>query len=296
MTRQLAGSLQPLKERLEQYRQANEEFIIMHSGLSRYRALRAFIVEEPKRPSAPSQIFVYDAIVLRRVVQTAQRRKEESISKLKSDLNALSAEEKEGLKEDMVRHSDFLNNPFFYADLPDLLVDLNFKHYLQTIFTSVFNTKGERITSFSEVEPEEDEVVIAGEISGAEARGVVRKIASDKRLGNVFYTEYKHILEQPGAVPLHLENFAETKEFFEGLDPVIQQKTNVSPIKSHEQSIQAGPHIKLAKSLNKNPLRCKSPDRVIAVLPTLPQRYVIDKRNFKIPSLRYVPCASRYPR
>ena len=104
-------------------------------------------------------------------------------------------------------------------------------------------------------------------------------------------------------VPLQLENFSETQEFFEGMDPKLKYKCRVSPLKKSQhfrveveenygltEALLKGrasntKKIKFAKSLNTNPLR-KS--EVPSILPPLPQRLLLNKANFKLPQFRSV--------
>jgi len=302
----LTGKIQQWRNSLEKYKVENEEFIILNSGLSKYRNLRVFLISLPStnNNNRTAEIFVYDIIVPKKQTVTTLSKKAESIKQLKADLNVLSEQEKDELKDEMIRQDAFLNNPFYYADVQDLLTDLNFKNYLQTVFSTIHNSSGTVINTFLDLDSRENNIFACGSENLPESLKTIEQITRNMQIPHLFYSTVKHILDKQTSMPLQLENFAETKEFFEGLDPVIQQKTQVSPIKTQtangkykeDENNQIEPirKIRFAKSLNKNPLRCKSTNKILATLPVLPQRYIIDKRNFKIPSLRHVFLNTRY--
>ncbi len=297
------GRLQQLKERLDRYQSDNEDFIVLHAGISKYRCIRAFLISANRS----NDVFIYDAIIPKVQKQTALSVKQETVMKLKADLGALTDEEKETMRQEMAIQMEFLNNPFFYADVPDILVDLNFKRYLKSEFNIILLPDGRPINSFMEIDENFEEVFVAHIENKRDHTAVmksIREIEATKKSPNVFYTMYRHAQDQ-ATVPLKLENFAETAEFFEGLDPSLQKKSKVSPLKIKTrqlddpdlislQSSCSNKEIRFAKCLNKNPLRKASPNPgsgspgSSAILPTLPQRYVIDKQNYKIPTLRHV--------
>ena len=71
---------------------------------------------------------------------------------------------------------DFLSNPFFYADIDTLLVDLNFKHYLHTDFNTVLTPNGFEITSFLEVEEDISDLFVASIDEDEDNTDVLNKI------------------------------------------------------------------------------------------------------------------------
>jgi hypothetical protein len=294
----MKGKIPALREKLDRYETENQDFIVLHAGLSRYRTMRVFLLSR----EAGNAIYVYDVIIPKRQKQTAKSLKQETVKKLKADLGALTEEEKDEMKQEMTTQVEFLNNPFFYADVADILADLNFKNYLQTVFNTVLYSDGSTVSSFADVDEHHEQLFIA-HVGDPEEHSQVLKaihnILADKKAPNIFYTRYKHVLES-STVPLQLENFSETAEFFEGLDPAIKQKCKVSPLTTKgkvqptsylervQSPVENKNNMRLAKCLNKNPLRRKTTSQSTSVLPGLPQRYVIDKQNFKVPTLRHV--------
>jgi len=301
----LKGKLQLIQENVDRFKNENTDFIVLHAGLSKFRTLRTYLLTPDF-----SKALIYDIIVPKPLKQTAFSVKQENVLKLKADLGALSEEEKIAMKQDMAIQMEFMNNPFFYADVTDLLIDLNFKHYLQTEYNSVFSPNCTIVGSFIEIDEYTDDIFIAcmkGESDRPKLKKLIDTVMSHKAVPNIYYAQYKNALDI-STVPLHLENFAETAEFFEGLDPAIQKKCKVSPLKTRTEFLKPEDEkilledknqgeIRFAKSLNKKPLRKFSPNMTVnlaaavkstGILPSLPQRYVIDKQNYKIPSLRNV--------
>eukprot|EP00826_Nyctotherus_ovalis_P031602 TRINITY_DN2528_c0_g1_i16.p1 TRINITY_DN2528_c0_g1~~TRINITY_DN2528_c0_g1_i16.p1 ORF type:complete len:450 (+),score=73.33 TRINITY_DN2528_c0_g1_i16:135-1484(+) len=297
----LRGKLLQLKDRLDRYQTDNTDFIVLRAGLSRFRTLRCFLI-------APdfSNACVYDIIVPKAIKETMASRRQEEVRRFKADLGALSEEEKEAMCRDKEIEEEFVSNPFFYREMEDLMVDLNFKNYLKTEFNVAFVDVDLVVDQFVDIEEKTKEIYIACIKSNDDKpmiKRAIEKIQQNLKSPNVFYTTYKNVLDAQ-MVPLYLENFAETGEFFEGLDSSIRQKCKVSPLRT--KAVSKDPNtitladkklnreIIFAKSLNKKPLRKFSPKQMLTgtrsftILPALPQRYVIDKQYCKIPSLRNV--------
>jgi len=296
----LRGRLQKLKEHLDRYKEENEYFIISHGALSAFRALRCFLISPDY-----SNASVYDIIIPRVVRQTSLHIKQEEVRRLKADMGMLLVEEKKEMEREAEVDAAFMNNPFFYADLIDLLVDINFKHYLKTEFNVVFVEPEITIERFIELADQKEEVFITSiksEEDKVKVRKTIEEIMNNKKRLNIFYTTYKNVLDE-SSMPLQLENFVESEEFLEGLDSTIKDNSMVSPLRtkgdvSNENSSLAinssQKEIMFSKSLNKKPIRKFNPKdisnrtKMRSILPILPQRYVINKKNFKVPSLRYV--------
>lgn len=303
----LRGRLLQLRNQLDRYQTENTDFIVLRAGLSRFRTLRCFLV-------APnfSNACVYDIIVPKAIKETAASRRQEEVRKFKADLGALSEEEKESLSRDKEIEEEFVSNPFFYKEMEDLMVDLNFKNYLKTEFNVAFVDVDLVVDQFVDIDEKAKEIYI-GCIKSNDDKPMIKraieKIQQNLKSPNVFYTTYKNVLDAQ-MVPLHLENFAETGEFFEGLDSSIRQKCKVSPLRTKAVSKdpstvvlvdkRLNKEIIFAKSLNRKPLRKFSPKQMLTgtrsftILPALPQRYVIDKQYCKIPSLRNVTYACHH--
>eukprot|EP00826_Nyctotherus_ovalis_P042125 TRINITY_DN4300_c0_g1_i4.p1 TRINITY_DN4300_c0_g1~~TRINITY_DN4300_c0_g1_i4.p1 ORF type:complete len:398 (-),score=81.72 TRINITY_DN4300_c0_g1_i4:951-2144(-) len=300
----LRGKIGKLQEALDRYKEENECFIMVHGALSVFRALRCFLI-----PPDFSNARVYDVIVPRVVRQTSLNVKQEEVRRLKADMGMLSPEEKAEMQREAEIDAAFMKNPLFYADIIDLLVDINFKHYLKTEFNVVFSEPDLIVERFIELDDKIEEIFIASiksEEDKAKARKAIEKIMHDKKYANVFYTTYKNILDI-SSMSLQLKNFAETEEFFEGLDSAIKDKCKVSPLRtkgesSNDNSLRAPDtsrrEMVFGKSLNKKPIRKVNPKdisnttKMPSILPILPQRYIIDKKNFKVPSLRHVTFAA----
>ena len=276
------GRMQELKEKTDHYQMENTDFIILHAGLSRFRHLRCFLIN-----SNFDGAFIYDIIVPK-----------------PSKESTINNEEAKSTYINSVSNNEFSKNPFFYSNVVDLLTDLNFKHYLKTEFNAVFTTLIVMIKSFDELNNDIEELYIADykeEIDKLNIRKIIKQIETDKQYPSVFYTTYKNILEINSTL-LKLDNFVETNEFFEGLDFSITQKGKVTPLCNKriqndvEITVPGTKKIVFVKSLNKLPLRKCSPGAVFAnpqdirALPLLPQRYVIDKKKYKVFSLRHVVC------
>lgn len=293
----MKAKFQEMMEKVDKHRIENDDFIVLHAGIAKYRSMRVFLIGREPR----FEILLYDIIIPRMPKQTSKSIKQETLKKIKADLGALTEAEKEEMKQEMAIQLEFLENPFFYADIGDMLVDLNFKHYLQTEFNAVIIENGEIVNSFDEIDEHYEYIYVAKIVDQRDQGNVfkiMKKIAHDRESPNIFYTMYRNVLDKK-TIPLQLENFSETPEFFEGLDPGIQKKCKVSPLKAKQFDSDHPEIVKhmnkknisdmqFAKCLNKNPLRIFSPTNSSGILPTLPQRYVIDKQNFKIPPLRHV--------
>lgn len=306
MTNQVAlkGKIGKLQEALDRYREENECFIMVHGALSVFRTLRCFLI-----PPDFSSARVYDVMVPRVVRQTSLNVRQEQVRRLKADMGMLSSEEKAEVQREAEVDAAFVKNPLFYADIVDLLVDINFKHYLKTEFNVVFSEPDVILERFIELDDRIEEVFIASiksEEDKAKARRAIEKILHDKSYPNVFYTTYKNILDT-ASLSLQLENFAETEEFFEGLDSTIKDRCRVSPLRTkgenaNDRSLRAPDtsrrEMVFGKSLNERPIRKVNPKdasntaKMPSILPILPQRYIIDKKNFKVPSLRHVTFAA----
>jgi hypothetical protein len=297
----LKGKLLQLQQQLDQYKANNTSFIILHAGLAKYRTLRCFLI-------APdySNACIHDIIVPKPIKETAMSRKKEEVRRLKADLGVLSEEEQQVIRREIEIDEEFNKNPFFYREINDLFVDLNFKNYLKTEFNIAFIDIDIVIEQFTDINERAKHIYIACIKSNEDnplIKRAIERIQQDIKSPNVFYTDYKNVLDSQ-MVPLHLENFAETGEFFEGLDSAIREKCRVKPLRTKVafndpttislKDKRLNKEIIFAKSLNKKPLRKFSPKqmltntRTFTILPALPQRYVIDKQYCKVPSLRHV--------
>lgn len=281
---------QSLEEKFEQYKINNEEYIVLHSGLSKFKSMRVFLIGDEEE----NKTFTYDIIIPKNEKLTTKGKKQQAILKIKSDLGVLNKEEKDEIQQDLGVQMDFLSNPLFYIDADTLLVDLNFKHYLHTAFNSVLTSEGKIISSFQEIDDESEEIFVASLDEDEDTTTAVKQIKtilSAKKSPYIFYTTYRNVLDL-NTIPLKLENFAETNEFIEGSKGDLPQNSKIIPIKykelQKEEGVLAKGNIKFAKFLNKKPLRSKASNMSEPLLPALPQRYVIDKQTFKGTPLRHV--------
>jgi hypothetical protein len=230
---------------------------------------------------------------------TTKGKKQQAILKIKSDLGALNAEEKEEIQQDLGIQMEFMQNPFFYADIEALIVDLNFKHYLHTSFNTILDPTGDIINSFQDIDNEIDEIFVASldeDENNMESLKEIGKVLEDIKSKTGLYTNYRNVLEHE-SVSLKLENFAETNEFNQGSNGGFHQNSIISPIKRKkgdqkggEIEVQDGDQkkMKFAKFLNRNPIRRHPKTQREALLPSLPHRFIVDKQTFKASPLRHV--------
>jgi len=290
-------SLKQLKESFEKYKLQNEEFIILHSGLSKYRLLRTFLINI-KINQTP---LIYDIIIVKKPKETTTSKKKTAILKLKADLGVLDDNEITDISKSFEIHVDFLNNPFFYTDTTELIADLNFKNYMQVKFNIALFADGSPVKEFSEINEGINEIFLCSinenqiEQDRISILKSINKIIDDMKYPESFYSIYKNVLDIQ-SVPFHLENFTETTEFMPKPETfTYPHNSKVSPLKVRperdEENSLTEPQPKLIKfttSLNKSPLRKRSPSNIGPILPLLPQRYVILKKDFKDSNLRHV--------
>ena len=163
---------------------------------------------------------------------------QEEIRKMKADLGSLSKDEKESIEQDIETTMIFKKNPFFYAKVSDLLVDLNFKNYLKTNFNVVLVDSETMIEDFFELGKDMEEIFI-GSVNSQKDKlmmtSTIENIIKNRSHPNLFYTTYKNALDINNNV-FKLENFSETNEFFEGLDSSIKDECKVFPMSTKEVS------------------------------------------------------------
>jgi hypothetical protein len=282
------------QKKKKDYESKNRDFIVTNAGISKYRTLRVYLILREK-----DERLVYDVIVPKKSKETNKLKKLQRNRELKARLGALNSQEYEEINYELNKQIQFYKNPFFYAEIPDLLEDLNFKNYYFTLFNSVFLPDFKQITSFSQID-EAHQDVFTSEINTEHDKfrvfNTIKQIMNEKNIRKqMFLFEDKNILDQHN-IPYYLENFAETQEFYEGCDPICREKVKISPVsritnvdfnetRGRLTDSQAR-EIKFAKSLNNNPLRNKKDS--ISILPPLPQRFLLDKKAFKAPNFRRV--------
>ncbi len=227
----------------DKYRQDNEDFIIFHAGISRCRTLRVILLEDVKAPAA----HVYDIIVPKSLKLTAKMRKEESVLRLKHELDALSPAEKAIFEQDTKTHSAFVENPFFYEEVEALIQDLNFKHYLRICFNSLLLPDGTFISSFAQIDEKTEEVFVAEIQSEADKQAVLKtvaKIETCKRTPTVFNSLYRNVLDMPA----NSIQFTTGPSLAKGENLYLYRKFRLGPIyegkKGHVQSDDIFPQLK----------------------------------------------------
>ena len=284
----------------EDFSTKNENFIVESAGLSKYRTLRVFIL---RMESNNDQNQVYDIIIPKVPKLTVAAKKKEAIKQLKASLGALSQNEVGEINDELSREMQFMRNPFCYYEITDLLNDINFKHYMNNNYNLLLQRDGHLINTFLDIK-EKDSYIFAAEIKDTLDRTIVRKQIKNVNQELDFLKNYnmgKNIVNKK-TVSLQLENFSETEEFFEGMDPKLKYKCRVSPLKKslpeHRVDVEENlglteslfkgarstKKIKFAKSLNTNPIRKSVP----SILPPLPQRLLLNRANFKLPKFRSV--------
>ena len=145
---------------------------------------------------------------------------------------------------------------------------------------------GEIAKSFMEIDGTVEEIFIAKIVENEDKLFVgkaIKKVVFDMKTPNIFYITYKNLLSIP-SIPYKLANFTEDRKSLLGIND-SNQNDMLSPLQTRNNSRV---EIKFSQHLNKIPLRIMKNDYSMPLLPFLPQPFVIDKKKYKIPSLRNV--------
>ena len=259
-----AGESTKAAETVNKFQIKNEDFIIDNSGISSYRTLRVFLI------SKKTEGLFYDIIIKKNIKLSKKEKKAEQVRILKLQLNALTSEEKNANEMKGKRDDVFKKYPFYYNEITELIVDINFKNYLQTNFNAAFTSECLEIASFLDLKNTDDlfvaEVYFKKELK--EVNSKIQSIVDNKKNIFMFASLYKSIFERKELL-LKLNNFGETEEFCSNLD-----KSELIPLIKKEK-IQ---EIILKRYLNRNPIRNNKEQ---SMLPSLPLRFLINKRSAK---------------
>ena len=262
------------------YKDKNEDFIIENSGMYRYRTLRVHLLNK----HSTNQF--YDIIVKKNIKLTEREKKRELIRELKAQLGALSEEEKNETEEKESIFQIFRNNIYYYENLEELLVDLNFKSYLKNNYNAVFNSKGIEINNFQELEDDENLYlcVISFDEDHKRFEKNIQSIEEIKKTPTIYYSEYKSILSKK-EIQFSLKNFSGSNEFINDGRMSNRNEKEVFPLILKDQRKRFNQEFAYKMYLNKVPLRKKIKN--ISILPQLPQRLLCNLQFFKSSELMH---------
>ena len=263
-------------ENISTYEKENRNFIIKNNLEDQLRCVRVHLLNNV------TDKFYYDIIISKVKKMSLFDQKRKDVLMLKASMGVLTEKELNEQKKEEDQEKELNNNIYFYKEITELIVDINFKNYLLTNYNSAFLSDGTEIASFEEINDWSEEIFVAELVFQKDfdiIRDKIKKIIRDKQEPELFSSDYKSIIDKK-SLELMLPNIAKSGEF-------SNRKDTMSPDELNPVIKKQGYNHELVfrKTLNKLPLRKKNYE--VSTLPTLPHIFQIcSKPIMKNSSLR----------